>query len=104
MDGRSASYAGCIRHAAIRIDGRTGVHRHAETTGHRLHQGRLPQIRWAMCETIHLLLGGTAESNAAAMVERSKEFLVSGLIHFDFLGVGAGFENAWAGSMAFVLA
>jgi hypothetical protein len=47
-----------------------------------------------MPETIHLLLGGTAESNAAAMVERRKEFLVPGLFHFDVLGVGAGFENA----------
>jgi hypothetical protein len=38
--------------------------------------------------------GGTAESNAAAMAERSKEFLVRGVIHFDVLGIGAGFENA----------
>jgi hypothetical protein len=57
-----------------------------------------------MRKAIHLLLGGTAESNAATMVERRKKLLVPGFIHFDVLGVGAGVENAQTGSMASVLA
>ena len=87
MDGISSSHAGCIRHAAIPIHRRTGVHRPAETAGRRLHQGYIARFA-GLCLNDSFTSGRTVESNAAAWLNDAKNSLYLASSVLTFWGLG----------------
>ena len=87
MDGISPPNSGRLCDASIPVPGRTGLRRHAQAAGGRLHQVRLRAVYRAVRQEIYILLGWTTESDSAVVDERGEELAVPGVVGADVLGI-----------------